>query len=348
MSKISSSSRAASRSQLFECYRLFFSFLVVFAHIRFPGTVGSAINCFARCSVPGFFAISGFFSYGADSRRLARRIRSMLTLTLIAFGIELLWNCILIELESGSSIGYLRAMIPTPRELLDFFFLCLNPVRDTLWYLAAALEVLCILWVYVRFFGKAQADYRPLYAVSICLFAGNLTMGTLSQATGTPVSVFLMRNTLFFGLPMFSMGLFLRQYWQQILDNFSLTPGKLLLLALAGLVTGLGEWFCFGICDVMVGTTFTVVCLMLLAAGWPTVTENPLLSRCIAAFGTLSTVIYVVHSPFIDIYEQFLQRLIAPDPARDWLGPIVVLAMSLAAAVLWEPFFPLCRRLRKA
>lgn len=337
MSTLHAAPPAARSNQSIECFRLLASFLVIFIHIPFPGTFGSAVNCIARCAVPGFFAISGFFSYGIDGSRLARRIRSMLVLILAAFGVELLWNCILIELDGGSSIGFLRAMIPTVREILDFFFLCLNPLRDALWYLPAALEVLCVLWVYVRFFGNSPVDYRPLYIVSVCLFAGNTVMGSLGRAAGFQVPVFLLRNGLFFGLPMFSMGLFLRQYHGQILENFSLNRGKLLLLALTGITAGLAEWFCIGIGDVLLGTTFTVVCMMLFSAGYPKVTENPLLSRIISTFGKLSTVIYVVHSLFIDVCERFLQ----PHPR---LAPVLVLAMSLAAAVMWERLTSLLRK----
>ena len=337
MSVLRTASSTARSNQSMECFRLLASFLVVFIHIPFPGAFGSAVNCIARCAVPGFFAISGFFSYGIDSRRLGRRIRSMLVLILAAFGVELLWNCVLIELEGGSSIGFLRAMIPTVREILDFFFLCLNPLRDSLWYLPAALEVLCVLWVYVRFFGDSPVNYRPLYIVSTCLFAGALVMGTPGQAAGFQVPVFLMRNGLFFGLPMFSMGLFLRQYHRQILENFSLNRGKLLLLTLAGFAVGLGEWFCIGICDMLLGTTFSTVCIILLSAEYPRITEKPGLSRIISTFGKLSVVIYIVHSLFIDVCERFLQ----PQP---WLAPVLVLGMSLAAALAWERLTFLLRK----
>lgn len=328
--------RTSRSNQSMECYRLLASFFVVFIHIHFPGNWGSAVNCIARCAVPGFFAISGYFAYGADSRKLGRRIRSMVMLILMAFGVELLWNCVLVELEGGSSIGYLRAMFPTAREVLDFFFFCLNPVRDALWYLPAALEALCILWVYVRFFGKEPVNYGPLYTVSLCLFLGNLVMGIFGQAVGQSASIFLVRNGLFFGLPMFSMGLFLAQYRQQLMENFALNRRKLLLLALGGILVALAEWFTIGISDVMVGTTFAVFCLLLLCAAYPRVTDRPWLCRCIGSFGKVSTVIYVVHSIFIDIYETFLYPRFWAIPGLGWLAPLLVVAASLAVGILWE------------
>ena len=190
-------------------------------------------------------------------------------------------------------------------------------------------------------------DYRPLYTVGVCLFAGNLAMGTLGQAAGNPIPVFLLRNGLFFGLPMFSMGLFLGQYHRQILENFSLNRPRLLLLTLAGIVTGLAEWFHIGICDVLLGTTFAVVCLMLLSANYPRLTENTRLSGIIATFGKLSTVIYVVHSLFIDLCERYLQPMLGSSGLLPWLMPLLVLAMSLTAAVCWERLTALGRKFRK-
>ena len=37
--------------------------LVVFIHVSFPGQVGQIIKVLARCAVPFFFMISGYFCY---------------------------------------------------------------------------------------------------------------------------------------------------------------------------------------------------------------------------------------------------------------------------------------------
>ena len=37
--------------------------LVVFIHVSFPGQTGQIIKVFARCAVPFFFMVSGYFCY---------------------------------------------------------------------------------------------------------------------------------------------------------------------------------------------------------------------------------------------------------------------------------------------
>lgn len=54
------------RNQTLECCRILAAVFVVFLHVPFPGTVGKTVNCLARFAVPLFFAISGWFSYGAE------------------------------------------------------------------------------------------------------------------------------------------------------------------------------------------------------------------------------------------------------------------------------------------
>lgn len=69
------------RNQTLECCRILAAVFVVFLHVPFPGTVGKTVNCLARLAVPLFFAISGWFSYGAEGRKLLRRMGRILLLT---------------------------------------------------------------------------------------------------------------------------------------------------------------------------------------------------------------------------------------------------------------------------
>ena len=328
--------RASRSYQSMEVFRLIASILVIFAHVHFPGTFGSAVNCFARCSVPGFFAISGFFCYGTSGVKLGKRIRNLVELTAIAFGLELFYSCVLIELEGGSSIGYLRAMIPNAKEIANFLILNINPLRDTFWYLPAALEAMVALWLYVRFQeSDGPVNYRSFYVIGFCLFACNLAMGIMGTGANNPASIFQYRNGLFFGIPLLAMGLFLGQHWQRIVANFALTNTKLVLLAVLCLGFSLAEWFGFGICDVMVGSVTAVLVLMLLMAKNPMISNRPGIRKVVGTFGTLSTAIYVLHSMVVDFYERFLLARLAVNPAEPWLRPLVILAITLVCSTVW-------------
>ena len=55
------------RNQTIDILKLIISFFVVFHHVPFPGIKGEVVKCIARCTVPFFFAVSGYFSYGIGS-----------------------------------------------------------------------------------------------------------------------------------------------------------------------------------------------------------------------------------------------------------------------------------------
>ena len=316
-----------------ELFRLAASVLVLFVHVPFNGNLNTVINCLARCAVPGFLAISGFFCYGVPAGKLAKRLWGLVKLTAVAFGIELLWNCVLVELEGGSSIGFVRAVLTNWRYYGDFLLKNTNPLRDTLWYLPAAMEVMALLWAYVRIQGEKPVDYSRFYLAGGILFACNLAMGVMDKFLGIPVPILWYRNAWFFGLPMMAMGLFLGEYWQKIrLSNTALT-----VLVLGCLGISFWEWYGLGGRDVMVGSVSAVFFLLLWMAKNPALTQKHWALAVIGTFGTLSTAVYVTHGVAGDFSGMFLTGLGLP-------LPLVTLALSLAAGLLWTA---LCRLGRK-
>lgn len=325
---------ATKRNQSMECAKLIASFFVVFIHAQFPGDAGGFVACLARCAVPLFFAISGYFSFQTRADRLVRRMKHILLLTLMGIGAELLWGCISMELGGGSTIAYLRMMIPSVEAIAKWIVLCTNPFGGALWYLTAAFYCYCVLWAYVRFFGEEPMDYRPLYGGGMFLFAMNLAMGVFATAAGHPLTHTLYRNGLFFGIPMFAMGIFLRQYGQMIWERYSLSDKKLILMIFGGLLLGVIEWRGIGASDAHIGTVIAVAALMLLMARNPQVTSRKPLEKLIFSFGSVSTYIYILHPVVIQIYQSLLKTAFSNwlGIAELWLNPVVILILSVMAA----------------
>lgn len=328
--------RASRSNQSMEVFRLIASILVLFVHVPFSGDLNTLINCFARCAVPGFLAISGFFCYGASAKKLSRRLWGLVKLTAVAFGLELLWNCVLIELEGGSSIGYLRALLTNVEYYRDFFLKNTNPLRDTLWYLPAAMEVMAMLWVYVRLHGTKPVQYRWFYLAGLFLLVCNLVMGIQEKFLGIPVSILQYRNAWFFGLPMMAMGLFLGENWQKIrLSNTALT-----VLVLGCLGLSLWEWYALGGRDVMAGSVGAVFFLILLMVKNPTISLKGWFQKAVGTFGSLSAAVYVTHGVTGDFCQWFLPDLGVP-------LPLAALVLSLAAGCIWTYLMVLLKRKKK-
>ena len=182
------------------------------------------------------------------------------------------------------------------------------------------------------------------------LLAVNLLTGSFANAAGQPSSIFLVRNGLVFGLPVFCMGLFLNQYGQRIRHAYRLTDGKLLLITAAGVLWSQVEWFRIGICDSMPGSILAVMALMLLLTAHPRLPwAGERLKKLISRFGFWSTVIYIFHPVVIEAYTAFLKDTVAAQlgEKEGWAAPAIVALISLAAAVLWEMVFSFVKKLRK-
>lgn len=128
----------SARNQSMECCKMIAAILVVFLHVEFPGTIDGFVKCFSCFAVPMFFAISGYFNYGANQKQLSRRLKHLLQLYLIAILANLVWGCFATEYNGGSTIAFLRTYLPDLGEWAKWLFFQLDPRMGQLWYLTSA------------------------------------------------------------------------------------------------------------------------------------------------------------------------------------------------------------------
>lgn len=339
-----------NKNQSLEICKLIASFFVVFLHVPFPGTFGGAVSCLSRFAVPLFFAISGWFSYQTGPEKLAKRMGRILLLELAGIFVHFLWGVALTMYQNRSFGEFLGELVPTASEIARWIVLNIDPYAGHLWYLSAAALCYGVLWMYVRFLGREPIGYQPLYVLGVLLGAMHFAMAEFGGSVGLGVPFQLYRNGLFFGLPMFLMGLFLREHHLRLLENFSLTARKLVLLLGAGILLSLVEWKGLGGYELHFGTLVMVVSLLLLTALCPEVSGRfPRMGKLVPRFGTLSTAIYLVHLVIYDVYLGFFRwRLEAVlGSGEPWAAPVLVAAGSLTAAAVWERLWHRVRRIHK-
>lgn len=333
------------RNQAMELFKLAASILVVFVHVQFPGTVGALVVALARVAVPVFFAISGWFSYRTKPERLAKRFVHIVTLFVVAVVSAAVLGCLVAVRNGGTAAGFLRGFVPGTENLATMMLIHDSSFPNTgyTWYLIGAGICYLMLYVYVRFFGEEEVNYRPLYLFSAVLLTANLMMAEMPRALDMSVPYQLQRNGLFTGLPMFTLGLFLREHRERLVKNFALTDGKLAAVFLLGVAMTLLQWKGVGIGELPPGTVVQVAALMLLLAAHPDL-------NCPGAVhaGTVSTVVYLLNFPLIGVYETFLLPLIPlGEGVESWLRPVLVAAMSVAAGMLWLILRNMVKKLRK-
>lgn len=106
----------------------------------------------------------------------------------------------------------------------DWLFLNVTSISDHLWYLYAYLYVLVVF--YLRRWGLRKMDYL----IIVSLLSVNYFLGKYSIVFfGKPLYLGYVRNFLFTGIPLFTIGLFIKQQ-ENKLKNFRL---KNLLIALS-------------------------------------------------------------------------------------------------------------------
>lgn len=331
---------STGRNQTMECFKLIASILVVFLHCPFPGQLGKAVSILGSVAVPMFFTITGYFNYGSERTAVVRRLKHLLRLYLIVAVASVVSRVISTELQGGSTIAFLRTYCPDLNEVMRLLILHQDPRNAQLWYLISVCFCYLVLLLYLDFRGGETTDYRPLYILGACQFSVFLSLGCLATLVGMQIPYLLWFNGYYYGICFFSLGIFLHEYQQRILENFHLTPKKLCLLLAAGVILSFLQSLTIGSGQIPLGGMAEVVALLLLAVSCPAVTRRPgFLSGCVAKFGPWSTYIYLLHVIIIGLYEKHLQpsvlALTGNPQLEAYLSPLIVAALSLLAAMVY-------------
>lgn len=318
------------RGQAIEWGRLLASCLVVFLHVPLPGNAGAYISCLTRMAVPFFFLVSGYFCYGTDGNGLARRLARTGKLNLSATLLYILLGCVKSRYYGGTVGDYFRMVFPDWKPVWDLLLTQVNPFGGHLWYLNSLMLCQGVLLVYIRCFRGRRVNCWPLYGLGAVLLS---VFFWLSVARQSSVHFFCYRNGWLMGLPLFILGLFLREHGGML----PLGNGGLLAAAGAGLALGFFQTARLGMTELPVGTLIAVAALVLLLAGHPRLPSR-FLGKLAGRLGTVSTVVYVAHLAFLDVYEMLLREPLAArmGELEPWLRPLTILALSILAAILYE------------
>lgn len=331
------------RNEAIECGRLFAAFCVVFIHVGFSeiSFIKSAVDCVACFAVPYFFVISGYYAYQANEEKAVKQIKNMIKLTAIAMAVYFGWLCFLQGVLSHQSVVELLKSILGEYSIARWIFLNATPPTVHLWYLSAAMYCWIILWVYIKFQGESERNYKPIYLVSIFLLAIHILLSVNIQAAGTSVAGNIYKNAMFFGFPMFGVGLFLHEYQDRIIEKFHLKNTKLIMITAVGILLSLLQWRGIGSCEMPVGMIFTVSATVLLLQRYPVISgKHAMIAGLIARFGRISTNIYIMHIMWAQIYGITLKDklVVISSQLEACLCPFIIIFISLIFAIFCEVF----------
>lgn len=311
---------------------------VVFIHINFPGKFGEAMDCLGRFAVPLFFAVSGYYSYRIDSRKIRKRISRLMLLLVSATAIYVLWAAWQAKFIDGPGIRTMLREKITIENAARFIFLGDIPFAAHLWYLTAIVECYCFYWGYISFY-RTEPDYRWLYMFASVLYAIQLTLSLLAVAVSLQFDHILYRNAVLFGIPMFTMGLFLRQYRERLVTAFRITVPRGIIMIVVCAMLSLLQWFGFGRTEFPLATLPEVAVILLLVQTSErfAAVPNKWIGRASDFAESLSESVYIIHILLIKMvtgyteYNAFATALYA----RKRLYPMAVLLGSVFLGTVW-------------
>lgn len=320
---------------LFKCIAIY---AVIMAHIPFPGQFGRAICALAKFSVVLFFMISGYFSWGAGSKGLAKRAGKTLSMLLwVCLGL-LMFGCILTVKSGGSVPAYLLGRFH-PLYLKELVLYQMVPLAYSwpMWYLTSQL-VVYLLWWGMTLLAERKGKplpYNALAVLAVVLLAINIALGEgLALINGNPVDNYKLRNAWLDGFPCFALGAWMGAHREQIETH--LRPS----LAWAGVVAcalfNLVEFSLIDVVDVFLGTTLMAALLVTIGIARPEV-NSPLLRRTACFCGSrLTFQIYVIHVPLYGIIKEWQNMVpaFAWYMEQEWLRTILISFLSTVLAVL--------------
>lgn len=146
-----------TRNQAVECTRMAAAFLVVFIHCPFPGTFGNVVGGIGRLAVPLFFVISGYFSYGIDRKKAAKRLHSIFNLNVAGTLLYALWRVFRSCYYGENLLWALKGAVPRMKELVEWVLISVNPYAGHLWYLTSLLMCSLVLCAFLCFQGEEGA-----------------------------------------------------------------------------------------------------------------------------------------------------------------------------------------------
>ena len=335
-------------NQSMDLCKLIASVFIILIHVSLPDKTGEIANCLARFAVPVFFAISGYFSVGINSDKIKKRAISILKIYVFAVVFFVLWSAIRTNLFSDITVAENFRQILTERKIAQWIIIGYNPFAGHLWYLHAILTCYVILWFYVRFSEKDGVNYNALYIIGVVGMLIHIAFGTNAKASAEEFSCLIYRNGLFFGLPMFAAGMFIKEHGEKIKERFNLNLAKEIGIILFGIILSLIQRDGLGVEELPVGSLIESIGLMLLMSNHPQIVSAKY-DRVFKSFGNISLAVYIFHIFFVQLINSLSSKVefFTKIHSDELLKPIAVIVFSLIAGVLYDLILSIIAKIKK-
>lgn len=321
-------------------------FGVVFVHTRFPAYIlDGMLQTIFRFSVPLFFMISGYYSYGEDRKLIEKKLHGK---TKRIFWINLggCFYYFVVQMAIallGDSHGSMKDVIErlhmmfNRRAIIDWIVFNQDPFINIMWFTSALWYCYLVFWV-INHFNL----YRVFYTLIPVFLTIHLVLGNFLTLLGMEIPKVYYRNFLLFGLPFFMLGNWVHKHQNDILEK--LTQQRCHRVLIVGILLGIMEWFLVGRREMYIGTLGTVISIYLLALHQPEKEKNSFITQIGMHY---SLFVYIVHYSLVIVMERFANRLIVPESKIYYIymfvRPFLVFGLCVAGAYVFYRILEILR-----
>ena len=303
------------------------SFMIVCINFKFFGEVGKFVTVISRFAVPVFFMISGYYSCNDDLKAVKDKIIRIMKMYIFAVVLYFCFN-VIVKVLSGQYkeaiwyvSTYLRFRYTSKTILFNESITAMH-----IWFLGALIYSYGIRYLVIRFKVKENIINILSFVLLVINIALGIGMSVLKITTPSfLLHNYILRNFLFMGFPLFTIGRLINKKEDVILNVLSCKI--LVFLVLLSVADAVLMWKVDWTKDLYAGSILMAVTLFVIALKMKDKTYHPNVN---ALFNT-STLVYVIHVMIGNIISM---TGIENMQFYTYLKPIVIFALSVGVALL--------------
>ena len=302
--------------------------LVVCIHVSFPGQVGQLVKVLARCAVPFFFMVSGYFCYYQNcnaSKRILSKILHIMKLFAVSVVFYFIWECFMKAWNWERVWTWIKGLVSTEHLKGFFVYNSTSPVRAHLWFLPALIYCYLLALLLEKWrMRKAAYCMAPvllailLWRAEFCVFFDRF-YHTMEY-----------RNFLFTGMSFFLTGQMIREYQDKIVCKrqeqwmqWGLKAGMIFCVALSMM-----EYAFRGAGEIYTGNCVAVICLFLWLILYGREINFP--SVLVETGRKYAFLIYLLHPAMSDLLKKCAEGLgVSNCQIYFWLRPVLVYMLTV-------------------
>ena len=302
--------------------------LVVCIHVSFPGQAGQLVKVLARCAVPFFFMVSGYFCYYQNcnaSKRILSKILHIMKLFAVSVVFYFIWECFM-KVWNGERVWtWIKGLVSTEHLKEFFVYNSTSPVRAHLWFLPALIYCY-LLALLIEKWRMRKAAYC-LVPVLLVILLWRAEFCVLFDRFYHTMEY---RNFLFTGMSFFLTGQILHEYQDKIAckRQEQWMQGGLKAGMIFGVTLSMIEYAFRGAGEIYTGNCVAVICLFLWLILYGREINFP--SVLVETGRKYAFLIYLLHPALSDLLKKCSESLgVSNCQIYFWLRPVLVYVLTV-------------------